>query len=66
MKFSILLGTLLTMVFFLTATAAPLGGGVPAAVHYINHETVTSTMVKGGQIVKASAVHHIGQSQGRG
>jgi mannose-6-phosphate isomerase-like protein (cupin superfamily) len=52
MKFSVLLGTLLTMVFFLTATAAPLGGGVPAAVHYINHETVTSTMVKGGQIVK--------------
>ena len=25
--------------------------GVPMSVHYINHETVASTMVKGGQII---------------
>src|SRR6266849_5484955 len=31
--------------------AVLLGGGVPAAVHYIGHDKVTAVMSKGGQIV---------------
>jgi mannose-6-phosphate isomerase-like protein (cupin superfamily) len=31
--------------------AAALGGGVPAAVHYIGHDKVTQVMSKGGPIV---------------
>jgi quercetin dioxygenase-like cupin family protein len=52
MKVLMLLATLLTVLAFMTATAAPLGGGVPAAVHYIDHDMVTSVMAKGGPIVK--------------
>jgi quercetin dioxygenase-like cupin family protein len=52
MKVLMLLATLLTVLVFMTATAAPLGGGVPAAVHYIDHDMVTSVMAKGGPIVK--------------
>jgi mannose-6-phosphate isomerase-like protein (cupin superfamily) len=33
------------------AAAVSLGGGVPAAVHYIDHDKVAATMVKGGSIV---------------
>ena len=51
MKVSVLLATLVTIVFFLTATAAPVGGGLPAAAHYIDHDTVAATLVKGGPIV---------------
>src|SRR6202162_589051 len=51
MKTLLAFATLLMMVVFLTAAAAPLGGGVPAAVHYIDHDKVTATMVKGGPIV---------------
>jgi mannose-6-phosphate isomerase-like protein (cupin superfamily) len=43
--------TLLTVVVLLAAATASLGGGVPAAVHYIGHEKVTATMAKGGAIV---------------
>jgi mannose-6-phosphate isomerase-like protein (cupin superfamily) len=35
----------------LTAAAVSLGGGVPAAVHYIGHDKVTEVMAKGGPIV---------------
>ena len=35
----------------LTAAAVLLGGGVPAAVHYIGHDKVTEVMSKGGPIV---------------
>jgi len=35
----------------LPAAAAPQGG-VPAAVHYIDHDQVSATMAKGGAIVK--------------
>jgi mannose-6-phosphate isomerase-like protein (cupin superfamily) len=35
----------------LTAAAVSVGGGVPAAVHYIGHEKVTEVMSKGGPIV---------------
>jgi mannose-6-phosphate isomerase-like protein (cupin superfamily) len=43
--------TLLTMAVLLIAVAVSLGGGVPAAVHYIGHDKVTQVMSKGGQIV---------------
>ncbi len=43
--------TLLTTAVLLTAAAVSLGGGVPAAVHYIGHDKVTAVMSKGGQIV---------------
>ena len=35
----------------LAAAAISFGGGVPAAVHYIDHAKVTSMMAKGGPIV---------------
>jgi hypothetical protein len=35
----------------LIAAAVLLGGGVPAAVHYIGHDKVTEVMSKGGPIV---------------
>jgi len=43
--------TLLTTAVLLTAAAVALGGGVPAAVHYIGHDKVTEVMSKGGPIV---------------
>ncbi len=51
MKFLLTLATLLIMAVFLTAAADSLGGGVPAAVHYIGHEEVSAVMAKGGPIV---------------
>jgi mannose-6-phosphate isomerase-like protein (cupin superfamily) len=51
MKSLLTLAALLTMAVFLTAAAAPLGGGVPAAVHYIGHDKVAEVMAKGGPIV---------------
>ena len=51
MKFLLTLATLLTMAVFLTAAADSLGGGVPAAVHYIGHEQVSAVMAKGGPII---------------
>ena len=35
----------------LIAAAVSVGGGVPAAVHYIGHDKVTQVMSKGGPIV---------------
>jgi mannose-6-phosphate isomerase-like protein (cupin superfamily) len=43
--------TLFTVAVLLAAAAASLGGGVPAAVHYIGHDKVSATMAKGGPIV---------------
>lgn len=42
-------GLLTTVV--LAAAVGLLGGGVPAAVHYIGHDKVTEVMSKGGPIV---------------
>jgi mannose-6-phosphate isomerase-like protein (cupin superfamily) len=42
---------LLTLIVVLAAAANSLGGGVPAAVHYINHERVSALMTKGGPMV---------------
>jgi len=43
--------TLLATAVLLIAAAVLLGGGVPAAVHYIGHAKVTEVMSKGGPIV---------------
>ena len=51
MKSLLMVATLLMAVVFLTAAAAPIGGGVPAAVHYIGHDKVAAVMAKGGPIV---------------
>jgi mannose-6-phosphate isomerase-like protein (cupin superfamily) len=51
MKFLLALATLLAMSVLLTSAAAFLGAGVPAAVHYIDHDKVSATMAKGGAIV---------------
>ena len=51
MKYLLKPVTLLALVVLLGAAGASLGGGVPAAVHYIGHEKVTATMAKGGPIV---------------
>jgi mannose-6-phosphate isomerase-like protein (cupin superfamily) len=41
----------LTAAALMIAAAVSLGGGVPAAVHYIGHDKVTQVMSKGGPIV---------------
>jgi mannose-6-phosphate isomerase-like protein (cupin superfamily) len=41
----------LTAAALLIAATVSLGGGVPAAVHYIGHDKVTQVMSKGGPIV---------------
>ena len=43
--------TLLTTAVLAVAAAVLMGGGVPAAVHYIGHDKVTQVMSKGGSIV---------------
>ena len=51
MKFLLKLATLLTLAVLLTTAANSPGGGVPAAVHYIDHDKVSAVMAKGGPIV---------------
>jgi mannose-6-phosphate isomerase-like protein (cupin superfamily) len=41
----------LTVAVLMIAAAVSLGGGVPAAVHYIGHDKVAEVMSKGGPIV---------------
>jgi hypothetical protein len=35
----------------LTPALASLGDGVPAVVHYVDHEKVAATFIKGGNLV---------------
>jgi mannose-6-phosphate isomerase-like protein (cupin superfamily) len=51
MKFLLTVAALLTVAVLLTAAVDSLGGGVPAAVHYIGHDEVSAVMAKGGPIV---------------
>jgi mannose-6-phosphate isomerase-like protein (cupin superfamily) len=55
MKFMLKLASIPIVIGFFTATANSLGAGVPAAVHYIDHEKVSSVMAdvkaRGGPIV---------------
>ena len=58
--------TLLMMTVLLTAAAAPLGSGVPAAVHYIDHDKVAATMAKGGAIVNDPGLIVLANRRGAG
>src|SRR6266852_8563945 len=51
MRIRLTRAALITTAVLLTAAAVLLGGGVPAAVHYIGHDKVTEVMSKGGPIV---------------
>src|SRR5712692_1427538 len=51
MKVLLRIATLLMGTVLLTTVANSLGGGVPAAVHYIDHDKVSAVMAKGGPIV---------------
>jgi mannose-6-phosphate isomerase-like protein (cupin superfamily) len=66
MKSLVALATFLTMAVLLTAAAAPPGGGVPAAVHYIDHDKVSATMVKGGAIVDDPGLVVLANRRGAG
>jgi mannose-6-phosphate isomerase-like protein (cupin superfamily) len=66
MKSLVALTTLLTGAVLLTAAAAPLGGGVPAAVHYIDHDKVSATMAKGGAIVNDPGLIVLASRRGTG
>jgi mannose-6-phosphate isomerase-like protein (cupin superfamily) len=65
MKTLVTLATLLTMAALLTAAAVPLGG-VPAAVHYIDHDKVSATMAKGGAIVSDPGLAVLANRRGPG
>jgi mannose-6-phosphate isomerase-like protein (cupin superfamily) len=58
--------TLLTVGVLLAAAVASLGGGVPAAVHYIGHEMVSATMAKGGPIVNDPGLIVLANRRGAG
>ena len=45
---------------------ASLGGGVPAAVHYISHDKVAEVMSKGGPIVSDPGLLVLAQRRGAG
>ena len=47
MKSLVALATLLTMTALLTAAAVPLGGGVPAAVHYPTYDQGVRLTISG-------------------
>ena len=65
MKSLVALVTLLTMGVWLAAVAAA-PGGVPASVHYIGHEKVAATMVKGGAIIEDPGLRVLAQHRGAG
>jgi mannose-6-phosphate isomerase-like protein (cupin superfamily) len=49
MKYLLALATLLSMTVLVTLVTA---AGVPMSVHYVGHEKVAATMVKGGRIIE--------------
>src|SRR5438309_11785340 len=63
---SLMLATLLTIAFLLTAAAAPIGGGVPAAVHYIDHDKGSAVMTQGGPIVNDPGLVVLANRRGAG
>jgi mannose-6-phosphate isomerase-like protein (cupin superfamily) len=57
---------LLTAAVLFGAAAVLLQGGVPAAVHYIDHDKVTEVMSKGGPIVSDPGLVVLAQRRGAG
>jgi mannose-6-phosphate isomerase-like protein (cupin superfamily) len=66
MKSLLTLTKFLTTAVFLTAAARPIGGGVPAAVHYIDHDKVAAVMAKGGPIVNDPGLIVLANRRGAG
>src|SRR6202011_3252178 len=66
MKSLLTLTIFLTAAVFLTAAARPIGGGVPAAVHYIDHDKVATVMAKGGPIVDDPGLIVLANRRGTG
>jgi mannose-6-phosphate isomerase-like protein (cupin superfamily) len=67
MKWFATLSTFLLFALILTAAAAtPVGGGVPAAVHYIGHDKVAEVMAKGGAIVNDPGLVVLANRRGAG
>jgi mannose-6-phosphate isomerase-like protein (cupin superfamily) len=57
---------LISLSVLLFAAVVTLGGGVPAAVHYISHDKVTEVMSKGGPIVSDPGLVVLAQRRGAG
>jgi mannose-6-phosphate isomerase-like protein (cupin superfamily) len=51
MRFLLTVATLFTLAILFATGANSFGAGVPAAVHYIDHDKVSAVMAKGGPIV---------------
>ena len=66
MKSLLAVAVFLTLAVFLTAAAAPLGGGVPAAVHFIGHDKVAEVMAKGGPIINDPGLVVLANRRGTG
>jgi mannose-6-phosphate isomerase-like protein (cupin superfamily) len=66
MKSLLTTSAILTLAVLLAAAAASLGGGVPAAVHYIDHDKVSATMAKGGPIVNDPGLIVLANRRGAG
>jgi mannose-6-phosphate isomerase-like protein (cupin superfamily) len=60
------LAALLMLALILTAAARPVGGGVPAAVHYIGHDKVAEVMAKGGPIINDPGLVVLANRRGAG
>lgn len=66
MKLRMAVISFMTVALLLTAMAAPVGIGVPAAVHYIGHDKVAETMIKGGSIVSDPGLIVLANRRGAG
>src|ERR1700688_4371797 len=66
MKSLVTLTIFLTTAVFLTAAAAPIGGGVPAAVHYIGHDKFAEVLARGGPIVNDPGLIVLANRRGAG
>src|SRR5271168_4415892 len=66
MKSLPVLAKLFTTTLLLTTSANSLGGGVPIAVHYVDHDKVDATMAKGGAIVSDPGLIVLAQRRGTG
>jgi mannose-6-phosphate isomerase-like protein (cupin superfamily) len=66
MKSFVILAIFVITAIFMTAAAAPLGGGVPAAVHYVGHDKVSEVMAKGGPIINDPGLIVLANRRGTG
>ncbi len=62
MKLLLALAASFTMAILMTADAAT--GGVPASVHFISHDKVSQTMIKGGAIIEDPGLRVLANRRG--